>query len=86
MPVKAGIPTGSLFVVTPPWLDYQWIAVFGGFACFWSGWTIGANNLANAFGSSVGSKTFTMFQACMVGTVMELVGAMSLGNAVSESS
>ena len=29
------------------WSDYEWIVVLGGIGCFWSSWTIGANNVGN---------------------------------------
>lgn len=33
----------------------------------------------------VGAKTFTMLQACLVGTVFEFVGALSLGASVTDT-
>ena len=33
----------------------------------------------------MGAKTFTMLQACIVGTVFELAGALSLGSAVTDT-
>ena len=40
---------------------------------------------ALTFSLAVGAKTFTMLQACIVGTVFELAGALSLGSAVTDT-
>ncbi len=34
---------------------------------------------------AVGAKTFTMLQACLVGTVFEFVGALTLGSSVTDT-
>jgi phosphate/sulfate permease len=42
---------------------YLWIAVLGGILGFVYGFLIGANDVANAFASSVSSKSVTLKQA-----------------------
>jgi sodium-dependent phosphate transporter len=43
--------------------EYLWIAVMGGILGFVYGFLIGANDVANAFASSVSSKSITLKQA-----------------------
>lgn len=42
-------------------------------------YNIGANDVANSFATSVSSKSLTMRQAALAASVMEFVGAVSVG-------
>lgn len=57
----------------------------GGFLSFVMAWCIGANDVANSFATSIGSRTLTMFQACIIAAILEFMGAMSLGGEVSKT-
>lgn len=59
--------------------DYLWIVVCGAMVAFVMAFGIGANDVANAFATSVGAKTLTMRQAILIAAVMEFAGAMLLG-------
>ena len=59
--------------------------VFGAFAAFFAAFGIGANDVANAFATSVGSKALTVKQACAIAVVMEFIGATFLGGEVVET-
>lgn len=48
-------------------------------------WNIGANDVANAMGTSVGSKALTLKKAVMIAAVLEFSGAYLLGSRVSET-
>jgi len=48
-------------------------------------WNIGANDVSNAMGTSVGSKTLTLKQAILVAAIFEFIGAAFFGNEVSET-
>lgn len=58
---------------------YTWLVVLGACASFFAAFGIGANDVANAFATSVGSKALTIKQACVIAVVMEFVGATFLG-------
>ena len=53
------------------------IAAF--FVSFLLAFGIGANDVANSFGTSVGSKVLTLTGACFLATIMEISGAVLLG-------
>jgi len=67
------------------WYDYQWIVITGGVTSFVTSYFIGANDVANSFGPSVGAKTLTIAQACCLAGLLEFAGAVILGGEVSDT-
>ena len=52
---------------------------------FFLAFSVGANDVANPFGTSVGSGALTLLEVCICATFMETLGALSLGGAVSNT-
>lgn len=56
-------------------------AIFG----FYMTWGIGANDVANAMGTSVGSRAITVKQAIIIAAVFEFAGVILAGGSVTET-
>ena len=52
---------------------------------FYMAWSVGANDVANAMGTSVGSGALTVKRAVIVAAVLEFSGAFLVGSHVSET-
>jgi len=48
-------------------------------------WNIGANDVSNAMGTSVGSKALTLRRAVIIAAILEFAGAYFIGGNVSET-
>jgi PiT family inorganic phosphate transporter len=54
-------------------------------AGFYMAWNIGANDVSNAMGTSVGSGALTLKQAVVIAAILEFSGAFFFGSHVSET-
>ncbi len=66
--------------ILDPWVWWAALA-----ACVYMAWNIGANDVANAMGTSVGSHAISMKQAVLVAAVFEFGGAFLVGGHVAET-
>ena len=66
-------------------LDPFIILVIAGLLGFFAAWGIGANDVANAMGTSVGSKALTLKQAVLIAAIFEFLGAYLAGGEVTST-
>ena len=64
---------------------YTWIVVAGGIFSFVAAMGIGANDVANAFATSVGSKSLSMKEAVVLASIFETSGALFMGSHVTKT-
>lgn len=77
-------PDGRILV--PETTDqFLWIVIVGVFGSFIAAFGIGANDVANAFATSVGSKAVTLRQAIVLAGIFEFLGALLLGTHVTKA-
>jgi PiT family inorganic phosphate transporter len=66
-------------------LSQQFLLWVAGFVGLYMAWNIGANDVANAMGTSVGSKALTMRQAVVLAGILEFLGAVLVGAYVTNT-
>tara|TARA_B100000427_G_C15500412_1_gene591765 strand:+ start:210 stop:1745 length:1536 start_codon:yes stop_codon:yes gene_type:complete len=64
---------------------YFWIVITGGVFAFIAAMGIGANDVANAYATSIGSKSLTIRQAVVLASIFEAGGAILMGSHVTKT-
>ena len=64
-------------------LSNNWIFLFVSLLAIYVAWNLGANDVANSMGTSVGSKAITLTQAIIIAGILEFTGAVVFGKQVS---
>ncbi|QOV21847.1 inorganic phosphate transporter [Anabaenopsis elenkinii] len=59
--------------------------IFIALLAFYVAWNLGANDVANSMGTSVGSKAITLKQAIIIAGILEFTGAVLFGDQVSQT-
>ena len=94
LPINGGLTTATQGTYIPPFdfavlgrdpYDYYWIFVLACIFVFLMACGIGANDVANSFASTVGSKTLKMWQALIIAAFCEFFGAYLLGARVTST-
>merc|ERR1712137_1271769 len=71
------------------WIDEEvsltWIVAIAFIVGFALAWAIGANDVANTFGTSVGAKVLTVRQAIIAAAIFEFLGAFLMGSQVADT-
>jgi len=65
--------------------SFLWVFVLGIIVSFADGFGIGANDVANSFSTSVGSRSLTLKQACTIAVFTEFGGAFLFGQGTGET-
>ncbi|RGB43156.1 phosphate transporter [Rhizophagus diaphanus] len=65
--------------------SFTYLLVVGALIAFADGFGIGANDVANSFSTSVGSRSITFKQAACIAVFTEFLGALLLGSNTSET-
>jgi len=64
---------------------FLWIIITSGAFSFFASMGIGANDAANAFATSIGSKALTIRQAVILAAIFETLGAILMGSHVTDT-
>lgn len=62
-----------------------WVMIAALAVSFYMAFNIGANDLANAMGTSVGSKALTPFRAVILASILNFMGAVFVGSRVTKT-
>uniref|UniRef100_A0A6S8CWL2 Phosphate transporter n=1 Tax=Aureoumbra lagunensis TaxID=44058 RepID=A0A6S8CWL2_9STRA len=65
--------------------DYLWLIICAAILAFVAAYGIGANDVANAFATSVGAKAISVRTAVLFASVFEFAGAVLMGSSVSKT-
>ena len=68
-----------------PQTNSPWIFGLGCVFAALFAYGLGANDVANSFGTSIGSGALNMKQAILIASVMEVAGAVTLGSGVANT-